>query len=271
MIRNILDRIYGKYQRALSSYAYRRPVRLNGHYPIISFSFDDAPQTAFNTGGDILLSYGARATFYVSLGLLCSDTSSGRIASLEDLRNAITNGHELGCHTYDHLDAWNTVTDTFFVSVKKNKQALVEVNPDISFTSLSYPINRPRPSTKKKVGQFFNCCRGGGQTFNEGIVDLNLLKACFIDIRNNNNIDFAKKMIDKNVAHGGWLIFVTHDVTDNPSRYGCTKIYFKMLVAYASSSGANILPVSDGCNLILRNSQFDIVNAPLRKGSCLGQ
>ena len=57
--------------------------------PIVSFTFDDAPTTAFVTAGNILGSQGGRATFYVSLGLLGSRTEVGAIASPEVLVGAV--------------------------------------------------------------------------------------------------------------------------------------------------------------------------------------
>lgn len=213
--------------------------------PIISFTFDDAPITAFEAGGNILGSYGAKATFFVSLGLLGATTEVGTIADIDDLLRAVSDGHELGCHTFDHLYTWQTTPKKFVESVVRNKQALTRILPGKHFRSFAYPIGEPRPSIKLQLEKHFVCCRGGGQSPNIRVADLNLLKAYFIDKRNNTDIGAVKKVIDHSVSSSGWLIFATHDVTETPSPFGCTPLFFAEVVKHAAQSGAALLPVVD--------------------------
>ena len=248
----MLSRFAGKYHHTLAERLCRRMVAIKTSVPIISFTFDDAPKTAFITGGEILKSFNARATFFVSLGLLDSQTEVGTIASVDDLARALVNGNELGCHTFDHLDAWQTPTEKFVESVEENKRALGRILPGINFKTFAYPISEPKPSIKFQLGRHFICCRGGGQTLNVGMVDLNLLKAVFLDKRTKADIDMVKRLIDHNCACRGWLIFATHDVTHNPSPYGCTPKFFGGVVEYAAHSGALLLPVGEACDKLQR-------------------
>ena len=94
----------------------------------------------------------------------------------------------------------------------------------------AYPLDGPVLSVKREVGKHFVACRGGGQAFNAGALDLNLLKACFLDARNNNQPHVVRQLIDQNNAARGWLIFATHDVTPQPSRYGCCPDFFEQVV-----------------------------------------
>jgi len=247
---NLIMRAISKYRRIATRYLYRRMVTLNNSAPIISFSFDDAPHTAFIHGGDILKSHGVEATFYVSLGMLESDSPSGPIASVDDLRRAVKEGHELGCHTYDHKHPRKTSTKLFVQSVIQNRQALTQLFPEMTFSTLAYPFCGPKPATKKVVGKLFKCCRTGGQTFNVGTTDLNLLKAYFLDTRIGNTINTIRHVIDKNAEYNGWLIFATHDIDDNPSPYGCSKKFFKEVVTHAANSGSLFLPVGKACEHI---------------------
>jgi peptidoglycan/xylan/chitin deacetylase (PgdA/CDA1 family) len=248
---NLLSRIPGKYRRTLAYRFCRRMAAIKTSVPIISFTFDDAPKTAFTLGGDILRAYGARATFFVSLGLLGSQTEVGTIASPDDLLHAVKEGNELGCHTYDHLDTWQTNTEEFIESVVKNREALDRILPGKCFKTFAYPISEPRPAVKCRLEKYFICCRGGGQTPNVGVADLNLLKAYFLDRRNKIDTNAVKKVIDYNSSCRGWLIFATHDVTDNPSPYGCTPNLFTEVVEHAVRSGALLLPVRQACEKVL--------------------
>jgi hypothetical protein len=179
-----------------------------------------------------------------------SVSPSGMIASRLDLLRAVEEGHELGCHTFDHKDPWETAPHLFQMSVHENRQALEDLLPGTAFASFAFPLCEPRQATKQRVGRLFKCCRGGGQAFNCGSADLNLLKAFFIDRRIKASIGPVKRLIDRNTECGGWLIFATHDVDENPSPYGCTKEYFKEVVAYAANSGSLILPVGKACEQI---------------------
>jgi peptidoglycan/xylan/chitin deacetylase (PgdA/CDA1 family) len=229
-------------------------IAIETSIPIVSFTFDDAPRTAFTTGGDILASYGTRATFFVSLGLLGSQTEVGTIGSPDDLLRAVEEGNELGCHTFDHLDAWHTPSEKFLQSVLRNAQALDSILPGRVFRAFAYPKSGPMASIKSRLEKYFICCRGGGQTFNANRADLNLVKACFLDRRTNIDVDFVRKLIDQNASSKGWLVFATHDVTDNPSPYGCTPEFLKGVVEYAARSGASLLPVAEACEKLLAYS-----------------
>src|SRR5262249_7190058 len=86
------------------------------------------------------------------------------------------------------------------------------------------------------------CCRGGGQTFNVGTVDLNQLSAFFLE-KSKNNVRAVKDLIDSTREARAWLILATHDVCQDSSPYGCVPEFFEEVVDYAANSGARILPV----------------------------
>ena len=257
---NILSRIIGKYHRLLAYSFYKRTVRLNVNKPIISFTFDDAPKTAFDIGGKLLYKHGAKATFFVALGLLGKCTEVGTIASHDDLLFAAGNGHELGCHTFNHLNTWNTTTELFMESVAKNGRELGKYFPGKEFKTFSYPISVPRISIKNKLEKYFLCCRGGGQASNIESADLNLLKAYFIDKRNNHDLNEIKRVIDYNSLKKGWLIFATHDVADDPSPFGCTPKFFDLVAAHAANSGSLLLTVKEACEEIKKLSTRNKIN-----------
>jgi len=222
---------------------FRRPFRISSKVPIVSFTFDDFPHSALSTGGSILEEVGFAGTFYAALGLMDKEAPVGTIFSHDDLRAVTARGHELGCHTFAHCDSWETSPDAFEESVIENQKALQELLPGSSFQTFSYPKSPPRPRTKQKISQHFICSRGGGQTFNAGITDLNYLKSFFLE-QAKGSLQAVKSVIDENASERGWLIFSTHDVCDQPSPFGCTQRFFEEVVQYAADSGSRILPVA---------------------------
>jgi hypothetical protein len=217
--------------------------------PYISFTFDDFPRSALYTGGNILKRYGLRATYYASFGLMGKEAPTGMIFVPDDIKELLAQGHELGCHTFAHCHAWETSPRVFEDSIIKNKRALDELVPGAAFRSFSYPIVGPQPATKRRAGRYFACCRGGGQTFNSGRTDLNLLKAYFLE-KSIDNPCSVKEVIDKSCQAHGWLIFATHDIDEIPTRYGCTPSFFQDIVKYSLSSGARVLPVAGALDAI---------------------
>lgn len=242
-------KIKGRWCRERAKWGGRALAPFSLNTPLVSFTFDDFPRSAWATGGALLSSYGLKGTYYVSLGLLGQMSPTGEIAHLEDVEAVAAHGHELGCHTFDHRDAWETEPDIFAGAILCNRKMLAQINPDIHFQTFSYPISPPRPANKVCTRHFI-CSRGGGQTFNSGPrVDLNYLQAFFLDERNRSQFGLVEEAIARNAERKGWLIFATHDVSDSPTRYGCSPSFFEHTIRLSLASGARVLPVSHACRL----------------------
>lgn len=242
-------RLHGKYQRGTATRLFRRPFRISSDAPVISFTFDDFPRSALHTGGAILQRHGLAGTYYGAFGLMGTSIATGDIFVREDLASLFAQGHELGCHTFSHCDAWRTETASFARSLEENRRSLAALVPGYEFKSFSYPISPPRGATKRLAGTLFETCRGGGQMVNHGIVDLNYLASFFLE-KSRDRIRDVKKAIDDNQELRGWLIFSTHDVDSNPTSYGCTAEFFDEVVHYSVDSGARILTVRDAMSFL---------------------
>lgn len=240
-------RTANKVRRLLVHHAGRRPFPLRADVPYVSFTFDDFPRSAWTEGGRILSDANVRGTFFISMNLAGADTPSGPVVSHEDLRTMLREGHELGCHTFDHLDGCDSTVDAFEASIGANQRALAAIVPGGQFRTFAYPLDGPVLDIKRAVGRHFVCCRGGGQTYNAGDIDLNLLKGYFLDWRNQNDLAAVQDVIDRNAAARGWLILATHDVAPAPSRYGCSPAFFADVVDAVVRSGARVVPMMRAC------------------------
>ena len=246
---------------------FRRQLSVRTPVPLISFTFDDFPRSAFLNASAILGRYGILGTYYVSLSLAGKESQMGPMYQTEDLKELARLGHELGCHTFGHCHSWNTHPDIYEKAILDNQQALNEVIPGTAFQTFSYPFSGPRLPVKQVAGRHFLCCRGGGlragrfflrhhaggQTFNSGTTDLNLLCAFFLE-QSRENPEAVKRLIDQNAQARGWLIFATHDVCERPSRFGCTPDFLEQVVQWSLESGARLLPVVEALE-VLKASQ----------------
>lgn len=246
---SISSRVQGFYQRKTASLLFRRPFTTKSRQHLISFTFDDFPRSALLTGGAILNKYGSSGTYYACLGLMGQEAPTGKMFVARDLATLFDQGHELGCHTFSHCDSWDTSSETFERSIIQNREALQRLIPGAEFQTFSYPISLPRPRTKAKVAKYFAGCRAGGQTLNAGRMDLNHLAAFFLE-QCHEDFEAVKNLIDRAHEEDGWLIFATHDIAEDHTRFGCTPKFFEQVVRYSKRSGARILPVSQALEVL---------------------
>jgi peptidoglycan/xylan/chitin deacetylase (PgdA/CDA1 family) len=237
------SKIKNRYQRTAVQLFGRRPFRMKNRETLISFTFDDFPRSALHVAGASLERHALAGTYYTSLGLMGQLAPTGEMFLQEDLSAVLARGHELACHTYDHCHSYDTTPDDFERSILTNQQVLGSLNPTVTFKSLSYPISWPRVETKRRCARYFLGCRAGGQTHNEGTIDLNYLSSFFLE-QSRDDLPSIRRVIEANRQAGGWLIFATHDVCANPTRYGCTPELFDSVLHYSIESGAKILSVS---------------------------
>ena len=247
--RRILVRFRGAYARRMAKWFGQRPFALPPGPPIISFTFDDFPRSALLAAGTVLEASGAAGTYFCCHGLMGQTTPTGEIFRADDLPYFLSHGHELGCHTFHHYPAWDTDPSTYELSVADNASALAPFARPRMLQTHSYPISYPRPGTKRRLGRRFRGCRGGGQTYNHGSIDLNYLNSFFLE-QSHDDIGAIERIIATNAEAGGWLVFSTHDVCESPTQFGCTPAFFEEVVNKSVRSGARILAMSAALDAI---------------------
>jgi peptidoglycan/xylan/chitin deacetylase (PgdA/CDA1 family) len=218
---------------------------------IVSFTFDDFPRSAYLRAGAILRDHNAYGTYYASLGRMNTEGEWGPYFTDRDLRNLIAGGHELGCHTFDHLRCCSTPLAMYRDNVARNQLALNTLLPDYTLRHFAYPFGEITLAAKRTLNQHFITCRGIFGGINSRWLDLNLLRAnrLYSSTVTFHQID---RLIQENARKKGWLIFYTHDVCEEPSPFGCTPQYFEVVVKWAIESGAAILTISQAlshCNV----------------------
>jgi peptidoglycan/xylan/chitin deacetylase (PgdA/CDA1 family) len=243
------SRLEGASARRLAKWFGRRPFAVPAAARVITFTFDDFPRSSLLAGGALLEQAGFAATYFTSLGLAGETIATGPMFGREDLPRVLARGHELGCHTHDHCPAWETPSAAYLASVEANIRAFATVGGAPMPATHSYPISYPRPATKVRLAEKFRACRGGGQAANRGIADLNYLGSFFLEQCGG---DFApvERVIAETEARGGWLIFSTHDVAENHTRFGCSPAFFARVVERAARSGATVLPMAAALDLL---------------------
>jgi peptidoglycan/xylan/chitin deacetylase (PgdA/CDA1 family) len=243
----LMQRARNKWRRYAIEHWGRHEFVLDAPHAYVSFTFDDFPRTAHIAGGRILREHGVTGTYFVSSALLGGPSPSGPIATTAEIAQVVDEGHEIGCHTREHLDGTRETPETFERSIQSNHEALATIIPSLELDVFAYPLEGPSLPVKRAVGPHFRASRGGGQTFNAGIIDLNLVKSFFIDWKSRDDVEAIRDVIARSAESRGWLIFSSHDIDPTPSPYGCSPATFEQVVSLACASGARVLPMGRVC------------------------
>ena len=222
----------------------RREFRLPNAEPTVSFTFDDFPRSALHVGGAILKSYGARGTYYASMGLLGTVNHLGEHFSAGDLEQLLADGHELGSHTFSHVSCREGAIRDVEADVTKGRRAVEQVAGIRASHQFSYPYGHATLRAKSKIGRMVSSCRGIVPGINNSPVDLNLLRANSI-YSTSFDLDSIGRLIEANEKCRGWLIFYTHDVSEKPSAFGCLPRELETAVKLVAISKTRILSMGD--------------------------
>ncbi|MBX2874348.1 MAG: polysaccharide deacetylase family protein [Saprospiraceae bacterium] len=249
-----MDKYIKFLKREWANWAFHKSVQLPLQEALVSFTFDDAPHSAFTQGGGILEGKGFSGTFYIALSFLDDQLQEEASFSKNDLQLALEKGHELACHTYRHIDLSKTNLLESIKDIKKNGELFKELFPEHELRNFSYPFGAETLAIKKFLGQEFRSARGIGHGLNVGKVDLANLKTIKLYRDRLSLEDIAKQIADAK-ARKAWVIFYTHDVQENPSPYGCTPAYFEAVVKMCANAKLQVQTVDKALDLIDELSQ----------------
>lgn len=215
--------------------------------PLVSFTFDDVPDTAWRAGAAILERHGLRGTFYIAGGLLDRREPDRTLISAEGCRALAKAGHEIGCHTFSHRDVSTLSRAELVADLEQNGQLLDSLCGADAGRNFAYPYNRGSIANRATFAARYPTCRAGGDRINRGRVSRSFLYG--MEIRQpEEDARALTAQIDAVVDNPGWLIFFTHDITEKPTPYGCTPATFSLLVEHALARNCRILPVREALN-----------------------
>jgi len=243
-------RVGGMAARFVARKSRSKLLDLRGLPPMVTFTFDDVPVSACEFGARILESHGARGTFYVA-GRGCGTTSPDGppCASIAQLRPIWANGHEIGCHTYSHPAVRHMTLDELKSELDRNQAVLADINGNIVLHNFAYPYGDLSVRTKRYLECRFDSCRSSHAGINSGLADLGALDAWPLQ---NAALDRDKivRLVAATVQRRGWLIFYSHDVAEQASRFGVSPDLFEWAVSTAKRAGCVIANVAETLKFI---------------------
>jgi peptidoglycan/xylan/chitin deacetylase (PgdA/CDA1 family) len=244
-----------------------KPFAMRNNAPLVSFTFDDVPASAYTNGAAILEQYGVRGTFYISTGILGAMDTHWRVIDREQVAALHARGHEIGCHTFSHIEIDRLDARAMDEECRRNREALHELCAGIEVTNFCYPFGRVSLPRKLQLKRHFDSCRGIYEGINAGVVDLALLRVIELYDRTLTR-EKLERVLRETRERNGWLIFYTHDVAEPSSWIGCSPRLLHETVAAAQAENMRCLSIRDalteiGCETAKTASKTAAEVAPL--------
>ena len=229
-----------------------RTVDIQLERPILSISFDDFPLSAYETGAPILEDRGVRGTYYTCSGQLGLATSLWTVAPASAVTELHRRGHEIGLHTHSHRKVFELSPAELTADIAANRAALRRLLPGTSDETFAYPYGFSGLRQKKLLGQLARASRSVQPAINVGRLDLDFIKAFeLIDICHTRASISA--LLDQACRQNGWIVLLTHDVADSPTRFGCSPALLAATIEEAQRRDMAILPIA---------AALDVIGAP---------
>jgi len=210
----------------------------------VSLCFDDFPKSAAHNAAPMIEERGWRATWYVAGSFMGkTEPEYGAMFEATDLQKLRRNGHDFGCHTFDHIDCRSASADDIAAQERLSTQFLHQhgINDVRSF---AFPFGSVDLASKKLMSNAGPALRGVKPGINSNDIDLNMLRACGLQ-DNQGGTSRALAELNTLEEQDGWVIIFTHDVRDAPSPWGVTPTEYADLLNAVKASGAEVVSVGD--------------------------
>ena len=235
----------------------RRSARLLARTPItpelqcgmVSFTFDDCPLSVAHTALPMLEDRGWRGTVYASMGLNGTTNHLGGHMDVDDYLSASEAGHEIGDHTYSHMDGMRAGVGLMRADINRNRAAFREAGlPEA--TTFAYPYGEVTPELKRALHPDFALLRGI-HTPSDQTIDTSLAASQRLY---STSMDDVMTAIERAHAHRLWLILFTHDVRKEPSDFGCTPDELARTVTEVAARDMAVHTVADALGIARENA-----------------
>jgi peptidoglycan/xylan/chitin deacetylase (PgdA/CDA1 family) len=228
---------------ALLRHVASRPVTIDRGRSMVSFTFDDVPRNVMENAAPVLDEHGVKGTFYVALGM---SRRNGEFLTEEDVRVLAERGHHIGCHTHTHYALRRGSAEGLYEDALAGKRALVPLVGASSAEHFAFPYGAANVRAKTLLRDAFATMRTSARGINVGRVDLNYLRAENL-YSGGPGLDLGRvrRRVQSIRQRGGWLIFYTHGVSDDPGRFDTSNEDFRRAVEIVMEAETPVLAVPD--------------------------
>lgn len=240
-------------RRRLTQWQAVAPLPAHPPQPMISFTFDDFPRSAAETGASILERFGAKGCYYACTGFLGEIGPAGPYFEERDIMHLERAGHEIGAHTVAHLDCAKASTREALTDISHNVDQMRAVGVTTPIRQFAYPYGETHTELKRALADRFDACRGVLSGVNRKGSDAMQLRAFELG-SDETSVARAFSLIEAAARQPAWLIFFTHGVSERAGKFDIKPQVLSTLVRRARDSGAALITPSQAIDQIMENA-----------------
>ena len=124
------------------------------------------------------------------------------------------------------------------------RETVAGLEPSIELTNFAYPFGYGSFAHKRRLKTAFQSCRSIVPGVNSGTADPQFLRAVPLIDRDIDR-EGIERAFDQEQTTNGWLIFYSHDVVEQPSRYGCSPALMNHALKAASRRQIPVLTMAE--------------------------
>lgn len=220
------------------------PASYRSRSPLVSITFDDAPDSACARGADMLEAHGATGTYYISGGLIGRRALHWQVAEEAQIVAVHARGHEIGCHTYTHAFVPSLSTTGLERELAENRARLTGIIPSLALENFAFPYGYGSFRAKRLLKKGYASSRSITPGVNTGPLDQHYLRANpLIDGWSDHRS--IGRLMDEALQRDGWVIFFGHDVAADPSPFGCAPALLETVLREAAARSIPCVSVAE--------------------------
>jgi peptidoglycan/xylan/chitin deacetylase (PgdA/CDA1 family) len=240
----VFSNLTRKISNRLASHVRLDVRRLANEAPIVSFTFDDVPESAHSRGAAMLERAGSRGTYYVATAQLGRRTREWTLIDRHGVADLHQRGHEIGLHTHSHRAVSSLSGEELRVEVEKNRAEILDISPAIDPQNFAYPFGFASFPRKLQMSRLANSSRSVKPGINVGAFDAHYIKC--VELADARLSRAALELyLDAVVVKNGWLVFLSHDVSASPSPYGCSTSLFERALDGVAARGIEVVTIAE--------------------------
>lgn len=223
-----------------------RSIPMADRSAIASFTFDDFPVSSVDVGAKIIEERGERATFFACAEFLGKHVDGLDYYTEEHLRSLRDSGHEIGCHSFRHIHHSKLSEAEIRNYLRQNRALLQDIlGKDYILTSFAYPFGDVSLTAKSVASKEYAICRGVYPDINTKRMDMAQLNSVGI-YKKDWDEGVILRAIERALELKSWIIFTTHDVSDDCTAYGCTAQMLEWTLETVQDAGIPIKTCRSG-------------------------
>lgn len=219
----------------------------------IAFTFDDRYVEEWYSARDLFNKYNIHATFFIGHPEKLTEEEVSMLHKLQD------DGHEIACHSMNHIDAPEFLKDhsideyikqEIFPAIEKMKQYGFDVK------TYAYPFGKNTPESDKALLKYFKVLRKA--TYNIENCDMDKIDRTFTKINKDRvvdamGIDYEYKISPSNLEtaikranfKNEILVLHAHKIVDTGSGYAISRDYLEQAFKFAQQYQLKSLRISE--------------------------